>query len=306
MIGEHPPRSSTNMHEAMRILALCLPVGLTLLVGCSPLRMRQPEAFDGERALAMVAEQVDFGPRPPGSEALDQTRLWIESELEAAGWGPSRQSFDYQGVTLVNLVASNAAHGPLIVLGAHYDTRPVADQDPDPAAGAVPGANDGASGVAVLLELARVVKPTELACSLEIAFFDGEDSGGLGGWEWIVGSTHYADSLPAAPSAVVVVDMVGDRSLQLPRELNSNADLQSEIWQVAEELGYQDSFLDRPGYSMLDDHTPFLRKGWPAVDIIDFDYPAWHTTDDGLAEISADSLQTVGRTLQVWLQRRCG
>ncbi|MGA9533666.1 MAG: M28 family peptidase [Anaerolineales bacterium] len=289
----------------MRNLCLTL-LTLALVAGCGLAPAAPPQSFSGEQARKLVAEQVDFGPRPPDSPALSRTRAWIESALEAAGWDSRRQSFEYQGVELVNVIGSGGASGPLIVLGAHYDTRPMADQDPDNPKDPVMGAIDGASGVAVLLELARVVPRLSLTCRVELAFFDGEDSGGLNGWEWIVGSTHYAASLGEDPDAVVIVDMVGDRSLRLPRELNSDSELQAEIWGVAGELGYQESFVDQGGYSMMDDHTPFLRRGWPAVDIIDFDYPAWHTTNDVLDQVSADNLQIVGRTLQEWLQRRCG
>lgn len=276
-----------------------------VVAACGRASTAAAPAFSGARAMERVADQLSFGPRPPGSEALVQTRGWIQSSLEQAGWQVRRQAFVYRETELVNLIGYGEGEGPLIVLGAHYDTRPVADQDPSDPSGPVLGANDGASGVAVLLELARVLEPADLSCQLELAFFDGEDSGGLNGWDWIVGSTHYADHLQNAPSAVVIVDMVGDQSLQLPRELNSDPELQSEIWKAAADLGFQDAFLDQDGYSMMDDHTPFLQKGWPAVDIIDFDYPAWHTRQDVLDRVSADSLRTVGRTLQSWLTGRC-
>jgi glutaminyl-peptide cyclotransferase len=300
----NPIRFIHNQHEAIRTLLAVLVIAGGV-AACGVQGEKEGEDFSGERAYQLVAEQVGLGPRPPGSQANAETRAWIAASLQDRGWLVRSQSFDYHGTALVNVVGERG-QGPLIVLGAHYDTRPVADQEQGPDPGPVLGANDGASGVAVLLELARVVNAGSLACRLELAFFDGEDSGDLAGWDWIVGSTHYAQSLADSPQGVVVVDMVGDRSLQLPRERNSDPGLQDEIYAVAAGLGYQHAFLDEPGYRMLDDHTPFLDLGMPAVDIIDFDYPAWHTTQDDLTQVSAASLRIVGHTLQSWLAQRCG
>ncbi len=165
----------------------------------------------------------------------------------------------------------------------------------------MPGANDGASGVAVLIELAHVLDRNRLSQPVWLVFFDAEDSGNIGGWDWIVGSTHYADNLAADLEAVVIVDMVGDRDLQLFVEKHSDPGLVQEIWSVADTFGYQ-AFVNTPKYSIIDDHLPFLRKGVPAVDIIDFDYPYWHTTRDTVDKVSADSLEQVGRTLEHWLE----
>lgn len=291
--------------KATRILSL-LVVG-TLMGSCRG--EREPSrgsdvAFSGERALALVETQVGFGPRAPGSAGHERIQGWLVGELNRRELSVKEQVFHREGVRLVNILGTRelAEGSEFIVLGAHYDTRPIAD-----AAGSdspVPGANDGGSGVAVLLELADVLVESELACRLEFAFFDAEDSGGAAGWEWALGSGHYVSELETKPNAVIIVDMVGDRDLQLPRELNSDRELQSEIWQTAEALGH-DAFMDEPGFSMIDDHTAFVREGIPAVDIIDFEYPYWHTLEDTLDKVSAASLETVGRTLQIWLLRRC-
>ncbi|MFP3854248.1 MAG: M28 family peptidase [Anaerolineales bacterium] len=254
----------------------------------------------------LVAEQLEFGYRYPGSAGHGAVQGWIEKKLDGYGWSSHRQEFSYHEVQLANIIAVHQADSePFIVLGAHYDTRPIADRedamDPEP----VLGANDGASGVAVLLELARSVDPEELRCQIQLVFFDAEDSGAIEGWDWILGSSYYVTHLEAEPDAVVIVDMVGDQSLELPKEKNSTDWLQEELWSIGRELGY-DAFMDRPGYSILDDHTPFLQAGIPAVDIIDFNYPYWHTERDTLDKVSAESLETVGRTLQVWLDGRCG
>lgn len=261
--------------------------------------------FDPDRALAQIQTQLAFGPRIPGTPGHAATTAWIEEELLAVGWQPVRQTFDYQGVQLTNLYATAATSSEdnLIILGAHYDTRPHADRDSIEPMAPVPGANDGASGVAVLLEIARVLPPGSLDFPLMLVFFDGEDSGGIDGWDWIVGSSYFAQNLSQPVAGVIIVDMVADQNLSLPLERNSNPDLQASIWATARASGFS-AFETRPGYAMIDDHTPFLALGIPAVDIIDFDYPAWHTTEDTFEQVSADSLEQVGQTLVNWLMER--
>jgi glutaminyl-peptide cyclotransferase len=266
----------------------------------------EPLDFDGGMALAAAKEQVDMGPRHPGSEGHAQVQGWIRDRVGAEGWQVVDQPFEYAGVALRNVVASHAdLGGPLVVLGAHYDTRPMADRDVARPEAPVPGANDGASGVAVLVELARVLPSDGLACEIRLAFFDGEDSGRIAGWDWILGSRHMAANLEAEPQAVIVVDMVGDRDLRLPREGNSDPALVDAIWSAAQRAGLA-AFVDEVGPAMLDDHTPFLERGWPAIDIIDFTYPYWHTTEDTLDKLSAESLGQVGRAIQFWLRETCG
>jgi hypothetical protein len=292
------------MRKSLSLLSLA--VMLLVSAGCQgELATAEVTGFEGSRARELVAQQVAFGPRPPGSAGNRQLQQWIADQLQDTGWAVTRQPFTYQEIELVNLIGSNTAQeGPYYLLGAHYDTRPVADQERVPDPGPVIGANDGGSGVAVLLELARALPPHRLNCRLELAFFDGEDSGNLNGWDWIVGSSYMAANLAEKPDGVVIVDMVGDEQLSLPRERNSDEQLQDQIWEVGQSLGYR-AFEDRQGYSMLDDHTPFLQAEIPALDIIDFDYPYWHTEQDTLDKISAASLEAVGRTLQGWLSHRC-
>ena len=260
--------------------------------------------FDGQRALTDVETQVAFGPRIPGSDGHAQVLEWMQAELSAAGWGPRIQSAEGLGHPIQNLVAYRGGELPKIIIGAHYDTRMVADNDPNLAKrqDPVPGANDGASGVAVLLELARVL-PSD-SVPVWLVFFDTEDNGRIEGWDWILGSQAFVDELEFSPEAVVVVDMIGDTNLNIYIERNSDSALVKEIWDTAAELGYEKSFILTPKYSMLDDHTPFLQAGIPAVDIIDFDYPYWHTTQDTADKVSAESLEIVGRTLQTWILQR--
>jgi len=259
--------------------------------------------FDGQRAFELVERQLEFGYRIPGSDGHRMAGDWILEQLQASGWNTEEQIFAYQNLQGRNIIAKAGPEGgEWVILGAHYDTRPIADRDESNPTEPVLGANDGASGVAVLLELARVIQPEDLDRALWLVFFDLEDSGGIDGKEWIVGSNYFAEHLEDKPSQVIIVDMVGDADLQLYFELNSNVELRTEIWQLAEELGFT-SFIPESKHSIVDDHTSFLRRGIPAIDIIDFDYPYWHTTEDTLDKVSASSLEQVGQTLEVWLLR---
>lgn len=263
-----------------------------------------PVRFDGQRAYADVQTQVAFGARIPGSEGHAKVQEWMREELESAGWQVEVQESEALGHPIQNIVAKRGDASPQVILGAHYDTRMFADNDPDPANRSlpVPGANDGASGVAVLLELARVLP--EDTVPVWLVFFDAEDNGRIPGWDWILGSREFVRNNPLQPQAVVIVDMIGDADLNIFKERNSNPALTEEIWAVANSLGYGNVFIPEYKFSMLDDHTPFLEAGIPAVDIIDFDYPHWHTVQDTPDKVSAESLQAVGETVQTWVMGR--
>jgi Zn-dependent M28 family amino/carboxypeptidase len=266
-----------------------------------------PQEFDGEQALKDVEYQIALGPRVPESTAHDQIVNWIQSQLKEAGWSVEVQETQRMGHPIQNVVGKWGEGTPWIILGAHYDSRLAADQDPNQEYRSlpVPGANDGASGVAVLLELARAL-PSHLekqanAGQIWVVFFDAEDNGNLPGWDWLLGSQAFVDGLNGKPSAVVVVDMIGDKDLNIYQEKNSSRNLIDEIWSQAAELGYSAQFIPKFKFSMIDDHTPFLNAGIPAVDIIDFDYPYWHTRADTPDKVSAQSLKVVGDTLLAWL-----
>ena len=230
----------------------------------------------------------------------------MRAELESAGWQVEVQESEALGHPIQNIVAKRGDMSPQIILGAHYDSRIFADNDPDPAnhSQPVPGANDGASGVAVLLELARVLP--EDTVPIWLVFFDAEDNGRIEGWDWILGSREFVRNNPLQPRSVVIVDMIGDADLNIYKERNSNQELTDEIWNVAASLGYDNVFIPEYKFSILDDHTPFLEAGLPAVDIIDFDYPYWHTLQDTPDKVSAESLQAVGETLQAWIMGQSG
>lgn len=270
--------------------------------------LSQPEpasvSFDGQRAYADVQTQVAFGPRSPGTDGHAQIVAWMRAELESVGWQVEVQESEALGHPVQNIVAKRGDASPQIILGAHYDSRMYADNDPDPVnhTQPVPAANDGASGVAVLLELARTLPKDSVPTWL--VFFDAEDNGRIEGWDWILGSREFVKNNVLQPRAVVVIDMIGDADLNIYKERNSNAGLTDEIWGVANSLGYEKQFIAEYKYSMEDDHTPFLEAGIPAVDIIDFDYPYWHTVGDTTDKVSAESLEVVGKTLWTWITQQ--
>jgi Peptidase family M28 len=259
--------------------------------------------FDGQAAFRHVQAQMAIGPRPTGSAAGRKTGDYIIEQLKKYGWQVEEQNFVYHGVTGRNIIGK-VGQGPLAIIGAHYDTRRVADNDPDPKLRMQPepGANDGASGVAVLLELARTLDQQHLKNEVWLTFFDAEDDGRLDGWDFIAGSTEMAGRLNITPEMVVIADMIGDRDQQIYKEQNSTPALVEKIWGIAARLGYEQAFLPTAKWSMEDDHTPFLRRGIPAVDLIDFDYPYWHTTQDTADKVAPESLERVGRVLQALLE----
>ena len=292
---------TTYSHQTYFIQILLCTV-LFLVTACAP----PANSFDGNRAMEDVRYQVNLGPRVLGSQAHKQTADWIATELENAGWETEIQEAVVGGVKVRNIIGKQHPDGtvdhPWIILGAHYDSRMVADQDPNPTLWnqPIPGANDGASGVAVLLELARKL-PEALQPQLWLVFFDAEENGILPGMEGILGSRVFVQSLSGKPDAAVILDMVGDANLDIYIEKNSDPTLASAIWKQADKLGYEEYFISEPKHGLIDDHRPFLDAGIPAVDIIDFDYPYWHTTQDTLDKVSPESLEIVGKTVMGWL-----
>jgi glutaminyl-peptide cyclotransferase len=274
-------------------------LALLFLVACQP---AQPIKFNGKTAFEHVEAQMNLGPRPTGSAAWQATGDYIIAQLKKFGWATEEQRFDYRATGIRNIIGRKGK-GPVMILGAHYDTRRRADQDKTNPTAPVPGADDGASGVAVLLELAHSLDASKLKNQVWLAFFDAEDNGDLDGWEWTVGSRYMAQHLTIKPEVVIVVDMVGDADQQIYYDGNSNTQWNERIWKTAAQLGYDKYLIPRPKWAMFDDHTPFVQQGISAVDIIDFDYPYWHTLADTSDKLSPDSLERVGRTLQVLLEQ---
>ena len=268
--------------------------------------------FSGGRAYQDVKYQVNLGPRLPGSQAHQHTVDYIVEVLSRSGWQTEIQNTRLMDQQITNVIGKWGSGGRWIILAAHYDSRFFADQDPvfENRTKPVPGANDGASGVAVLLEMARVWQtysnrggPAFPVPQLWLVFFDAEDNGNIAGWDWVLGSRAFVSELTDKPDAVVIVDMIGDKELTIYKEKNSDPVLVEEIWSTAEEIGYGMYFLPTYKYRILDDHVPFIQAGIPAVDLIDFDYEYWHTVADTSDKVSPESLQVIGDVLLAWLMK---
>jgi glutaminyl-peptide cyclotransferase len=279
--------------------ALASAIALSACVGAA-----QPAPagrFDGQRALDHTRRIVALGPRPAGSPALAKTREYIRRELEALGWVVAEQAFDADTpagkLHMVNLRASLAggAAGRRLVIAGHYDTKLFKDV-------AFVGANDGGSSTGFLIELARSLKQTPPSMPVELLFLDGEEAVRT---EWIdpdnrYGSRYYVDAARKNGSlsqvaALILIDMIGDANLAIKRETQSTTWLTDVIWDAAARLGRKE-FVEE-GTPIEDDHIPFLQAGVPAVDLIDLDYPAWHTPQDTADKLSAGSFQAVGDVL---------
>lgn len=296
-------------NEQRKIIAVCLLMGSIVIGLILILNLKQgsPQPFNEDRAWQDVLAQMEMGPRTPGSIAHQQMVEYIQTQLQKSGWKVEIQETERMGHPVQNIIAKRGSGSPWVIFGAHYDSRLVADQDPVAANQSlpVPGADDGASGVAVLLEMARVL-PKNSDKQIWLVFIDAEDQGRIDGWDWILGARAFAESLADKPNAVVIIDMIGDTNLNIYREKSSNKAITDAIWQTAANLGYAQQFINEEKYNMLDDHQPFLELGIPAIDIIDFDYPYWHTLADTQENISPASLSIVGNTLLTWLNGNLG
>jgi len=264
------------------------------------------EEFSGEKALAHVQRLVDFGPRPPGSGAIEKSRGYIENQLRLAGWQVTRQAFTDDTprgkVRFVNLVArfpGQRKAAPSFLLCSHYDTKTFDTIR-------FVGANDGGSSTGLLLELARVLgQRPNLAARVELVFFDGEEAyENFSETDGLYGSRYFAKELGGTAAKQfrggILFDMVGDRSLDITLPTDSPAEMARDIFASAEALKLRSYFtyLDR---GMTDDHTPLNAIGIPTIDVIDFDFPWWHTADDTIDKISAQSLQIVGSVALYYL-----
>ncbi len=253
--------------------------------------------FDGNRAFADLRQVVAFGPRPAGSPALEQTRTYIRGQLSAVGLTLDDQAWTdvtpRGPVRMVNLrVVLPGASPDRIIVAGHYDTKRYDGFR-------FVGANDGGSSTAFLLELARALKGRSHPFTIELLFLDGEEA--VVEWEGldrVYGSRHYVeaarrDGTLSAIRGLVLVDMIADEELELRRDTNSTRWLTDIVWAAARDRGLGRYFVDAET-AIEDDHLPFIEAGVPAVDLIDLDYPAWHTADDTLRAVSARSLQVVG------------
>ena len=254
--------------------------------------------FNSARAWADLKAQVACGPRPSGSTALSRCRQYIVAELRKAGIEPRQQMFVPKTpageIGMMNVIGTiPGERADRIVLASHYDTKR------SPSFRFV-GASDGASSTAALLELARALKGRRNVYTIELLFLDGEEAVN---WDWqdpdnTYGSRYYVQAAQQANQlrsikALVLLDMIGDKSLTIRRDATSTPWLTDIIWDVAGRLGHRGAFLNELT-AVEDDHVPFLRAGVPSVDIIDLDYPQWHTAQDDLEHVSERSLKIVG------------
>jgi len=257
-------------------------------------------AFSGESAFEYTKRAVEFGPRPAGSVANLKLQAYIIAELKKRTPDVTEDAFTAQTprgpVAMKNILARfPGKSGRKIVVTGHFDTKPFEGRK-------FVGANDGGSSTGLLLELARVLQGAPRVDDVVLVFFDGEEAFG----EWtdtdsVYGSRHLAerwkkDGTAKNIKALINVDMIGDKNLNVQPDLNSSGLLRTIVWNTAMDLGYEAFFPNDP-ITIDDDHMPFVRIGVPSIDIIDFDYPAWHRDDDTMDKLSPKSLEIVGRVV---------
>lgn len=289
-------------------LAILCTLVLSVTTGCSP--SADTPVFDQNRAFDLLKKQVDIGPRYPGSPGQGACADLIVSQIKPYANDVTVQEFQQtisgKTIPLRNIIAKfNTSAKKWIILAAHWDTRPISDMEIDAAKRAKPilGANDGASGVAVLLELARMFGERKPDVGVMMVFFDGEDYAvePPSDKTMFLGSKYFAKHLDANTKARVkygiLLDMVGDKNLDVHKEsasLQSAPEVVDRVWDTAKTLGYEKSFIRTSQLAISDDHLPLIEAGVKFVDIIDFNYGSWHTLDDMVDKCSAESLKIVG------------
>jgi hypothetical protein len=285
----------------------CLVLTLLLVPACRETRKHVRE-FDGSSAFHYIQAQVAFGPRIPGTDAHRKMLAWLESLLRQRADTLIVQSWTHVTATgdslpLTNFVARfNPAATKRLLFLAHYDSRPRADSPTSTdSTKPVPGANDGASGVALLLGVADVFKRARPTIGVDLLFVDGEDYGDFTKTpdDVLMGSRYYAkNQAPGAqPLYAVLFDLVADKDLQIFEEGNSLVgapEVVELVWNTAKDLGYAGTFVASPKHTLIDDHLELQKVGIRAIDVVDFDYPSWHTIYDTIDKVSGASLQIVG------------
>ncbi len=264
--------------------------------------------FDGTAAFEYLKTEMGFGPRILGTKPHEQMAQWLDSLLRRRADTLVVQAWTHvtakgDSLRLRNFIARfNPTATTRVLFLAHWDTRPHSDgpNSKNPKA-PVPGANDGASGVAVLLGVADALKRHPPAIGVDLLFDDGEDYGDFNQepGDVLIGSRYYAaHPVPGArPKYAVLFDMVADKDLQIYQEGNSLTgapEIVSLVWAAARKVGHQDVFIDAPKHTLTDDHVELQKVGIKAIDVVDFDYPPWHTPEDTIDKVSAASVQTVG------------
>lgn len=272
------------------------------------------EPFSGARALANVGSQLDFGARVTGTEAGQRMGDWLVEQLRLLGWDVVIQPFtineQVQGRNIVAVRSPSQPGAPVALLATHYDTRLAADADPDPAQQQkpTPGANAGASGTAILLELARTLDVEAGGYTVCLAFFDAEANAGLPGWDANIGSRLFVESLPgsvprcAAPRFVVGVDLAGAVEQRFFQNEAGDPTLNAALWKVADNLELGARFPDQSRPMPLSATAVFTATGSATADLMSIDYPYRATMADTLDKLSADTLGAAGLVLETWLE----
>ncbi len=279
-----------------------------LMLGISSCAQNYP-VFDENSAFIHLEKQCELGVRYPGSDGIELCRDYIINELTKCNAEIELQNFtvtiNEEEIDGVNIIASFYPQmSRRILLGAHYDTRPWADKEEDISLHNMPilGANDAASGVAVLLELAKIMSAQQpQQFGIDMVFFDLEDMGSYGTNEsWCLGSSYFADNYTKPkPEKAIVIDMIGDADLSINMEYfsyHNSPNLVKEVWEIADQLGYNE-FKHKIVNRIYDDHYPLIAIGINAIVIIDFEYPVWHTLEDTPDKCSPHSLGIVGQTM---------
>lgn len=286
---------------------------LLLAISCKSnnTSLEQRARFDGQTAYRFLVAQCDLGPRVPNTEAHRQALALIVRTLDSLGVAVERQDFrvadpySHDTLFLTNIVGRiNPGKSKRLLFGAHWDSRPRCEMDADPAKRALPlpGANDGASGVAVLLQLAHELVVQGVERGVDLVFFDGEDWGKSGDLDYYcLGAKEFARRADArAYEYGVVLDLVGDKDQRFFREQYSvryQPDVVDKIWLRSARLGMTGTFDTRISQEIYDDHVPLLAASIKVIDIIDFEYPWWHTSEDTPDKCSPESLERVGRLM---------
>ncbi len=304
--------------ELALMLMLGVAVGYFGYLGYGLVRPTE-EPFSGERAEFYVSQQLEFGERVAGSAGGLTTSDWLIAELtkqrrDRAGWDVLVQSIPISDtVTAKNIVAQKGAGpdaGPVIILSTHYDTRAFADLDPDKLkrTEATPGANAGASGTAILLELARTLNVQGTGHTVCLVFFDAEDNGGLAGWQYAMGSDVFlqrlAEDVPrcSSPRVAVYLDMVGGTKANIAAIAPNAQPLVDSLRSTAESIGYEQAFHGPHKRDEADALARYQAAGIPAIMLSDMGYQQRHTTSDTMPRISSDTLQKVGDVLKAWME----
>jgi len=328
VVSPAPPTDSGNAARCRPVLSpimstrhLAVSLACLALAACASGEAPGPTpgspTFDGDEAMALVRKQVAFGPRVPGMEGHAAQLAWMVARLDSTGIAVQTDTFTHvtaKGVTLhlTNVMARARPEATRRILFlTHWDTRPISDNAKDPAVRntPIPGANDGGSGTAILLEMAGLLMRTPPPMGVDLLFVDGEDYGEAAAGDMFLGAEHYAKTLPkkgepGRPIYGVLLDMVGDVDPSFPVEPTSMQYAQpvvSKIWGAARRLGYGKYFPETVGEAIDDDHIPLLNAGLPTADVIDFSYGPgnswWHTPQDTPAHVSGKTLGMVGQVV---------